>query len=353
MSKIHHALSDESSSTDFHRLNFVISAPRGGAISFCKRMHELGELGLPHTHLPIRGLSDTLQRIGSSLDLYNVDDGLVRALSSIIYGGFSTNQLEAAHQDINTMYSRDTFGRAYERLLDNSTRHLYDPSFSMALFPDSVFQLEDKFPGAHYIYLFRDPLFYATSILTSIHGLDSLLVWWSIAKEHQPETAFDPLTMWCSINEALLECKKKHCTASSVIILRHPETVDRYSFERIGQVMLSDYTRYTPSSGHTTLTSRLSSPFKRRLTMSTRLRKLIDGASEIVVSPIQAKTSWWLDISLGGDPSANLSHYSNPDEVVHEYWKKLFQDTELIDRCDNLCRLLGFTTLSKRLQKYG
>lgn len=355
MSRTHDALSESapsSFSTDFHRLHFVLSAPRCGAISFCKRMGQLGGIGLPHTHLPFRNQPETLQRLASPLDLYGVDDGLIRALSGVIYGGFETYQLDAAHHDLRVMYSRNAFDGTYERFLRNCNSQLYDPSFSMALYPDVVSQLEAQFPGSQFIYLFRDPFFYASSVLTTIHGLDSLLTWWSIAREEQPDIVLDPLTMWCSINEALLKSKEKHRTASSVRVLRHPDAVSRYSFERISQLVRSDYVNYTPSLNQTTPTKRLSSQIKRRLSMSTRLVELIDIDAERVVSPIQDKTSWWMDITLGGDPSANLSYYSNPYEIIPEYWKQLINDNELTERCDHLCMILGFTPLSTRLKKY-
>ena len=101
-------------------------------------MSQLGQIGLPHTHLPIRSDSKHLKQVNSILDLYSIDDGLIRALSGIIYGGFETYQLEAAHHDLSMMYSRDTFGQVYQRLLANSSCNLYDPSFSLALFPDQI-----------------------------------------------------------------------------------------------------------------------------------------------------------------------------------------------------------------------
>jgi hypothetical protein len=355
MSTIQHTAPDgivTSTSQQFHRLNFVLSAPRGGALSFCRRMNQLGEVGLPHTHLPIRHNSDYLGKVGSHLELFSLDDGLIRALSGIIYGGFQTYQLEAAYNDLSTMYSRQTFGHTYERLLMNTRHNIYDPSFSLSLFPDAISELEYMYPESQYIYIFRDPYFYAPSVLTSIHGLDSLLIWWSIARESQPTITLDPLNMWCMINEALLASKSKHLAARSVRVLRHPESDSRYSFQRIDQMMRSEYAAYTPPARHSAPSRSISSAFRNRLSMSARLGRLIDTDPSNVVSPIQDKTSSWLDITLGGDPSANLPYYSNPGKLIPEYWMKLIDDTDLIERCDNLCSILGFTLLSSRLQKY-
>ncbi len=354
MTTIQRALPHASTSPnpiDFYRLNFVISAPRGGAISFSNRMSQLGQIGLPHTHLPIRSDSKHLKQVNSMLDLYSIDDGLIRALSGIIYGGFETYQIEAAHHDLNMMYSRDTFCQTYERLLSNSNCNLYDPSFSLALFPDHVSQLESQYPGARYIYFFRDPFFYASSILTTIHGLDSLLIWWSIAKQLQPDIALDPLIMWCSINESLLASKEKHHTASSVQVMRHPEAVGRYSFERISQLIRSEYACYSPPLSYSNSSNFVSSSLKRRMSMSTRLSRLTTSKSEAIVSLIKDRTSWWLDITLGGDPSASLPHHSNPAEIVPDYWKQIIHNSELVERCDNLCRILRFKPLSKRLMR--
>ena len=352
MTTIHRPLPHASTSPnpiDFYRLNFVISSPRGGAISFSNRMSQLGQIGLPHTHLPIRSDSKHLKQVNSILDLYSIDDGLIRALSRIIYGGFETYQLEAAHHDLSMMYSRDTFGQVYQRLLANSSCNLYDPSLSLALFPDEIPQLESHYPGARYIYLFRDPYFYASSILTTIHGLDSLLIWWSIAKEFHSDIALDPLIMWCSINESLLVSKDKHRTASSVHVMRHPEATGRYSFERINQFIGSEYASYEPPLTRSSPSTFVTSLFKRRMSMSTRLSNMTSIVSGTTISPIQDKTSWWLDITLGGDPSANLSYHSNPGEIVPDYWKQIMHNSELIDRCDKLCRALRFTPLSTRL----
>lgn len=354
MTTIHHALPrtcTSLASIDWHRLNFVLSAPRGGAISFSNRMNQLDQIGLPHTHLPIRNHSEYLRQVNSMLDLYGVDDGLIRALSGIIYGGFGSYQLEAAHHDLSMMYSRDTFGQTYERFLGNSNCNLYDPSFSLALFPDQVSQLESQYPGARYIYIFRDPFFYASSILTTIHGLDSLLIWWSIAKQLQSDIALDPLIMWCSINESLLVSKEKHHTASSVQVMRHPEAVGRYSFERISQLIRSEYACYTPPLSYSNSSNLISSSLKRRMSMSTRLSRPTTPKSEAIVSLIKDRTSWWLDITLGGDPSVSLSHHSNPAEIVPDYWKQIMHNSELVERCDNLCRTLRFKPLSTRLMR--
>lgn len=337
---------------DFYRLNFVISAPRGGSISFSNRMNQLGQIGLAHTHLPIRSDSVRLKQVNSILDLYSIDDGLLRALSGIIYGGFETYQLEAAHHDLSIMYSRDTFGHVYQRLLANSSCNLYDPSFSLALFPDEIPRLEYHCPGARYIYLFRDPFFYASSILTTIHGLDSLLIWWSIARQSHSDIALDPLMMWCSINESLLLFKEQHRTASSVQVMRHPEAVGRYSFERFNQFIRSEYARYQPSLTSASLGAVMSLSIKRRMSMSTRLSKMSSTKSRAGISPIQGKTSWWLDITLGGDPSANLSHHSNPGQMVPDYWKQVMHNSGLMDRCDKLCKALRFMPLSARLSNF-
>jgi hypothetical protein len=314
-------------------------------------MNQLGEVGLPHTHLPIRHSSDYLGKVASNLDLFSLDDGLIRALSGIIYGGFQTHQLEAAYNDLSTMYSRQTFGHTYERLLMNCSHNIYDPSFSLSLFPGVISHIEDMYPESQYIYIFRDPYFYAHSVLTSIHGLDSLLIWWSIARESQPTITLDPLNMWCMINEALLASKSNHSAARSVRILRHPESDSRYSLQRIDQIMRSEYVTYTPPAKHPAPGRSIRSAFRNRLSMSARLGRMFDTESSNVVSPIQDKTSSWLDITLGGDPSANLPHFSNPGKLIPEYWQKLIGNTDLIERCDNLCSMLGFTLLSSRLQK--
>lgn len=337
--------------SDYDRLAFVLSAPRGGAIAFARRMERLGEIGLPHTHLAIRSNPSNIRRVASRLDLYGVDDGLIRSLSGVIYGGFESYQLESAHHDLAMIYSRGTFGLTYQRLLKNCSQRLYDPSFSLSLFPELIPQLEASYPGSQFIYVFRDPFYYASSVLTSIHGLDSLLVWWSIAREQEPGVPLDPLVMWCSINERLLESEERHSSSDSVRVLRHPESVKRYSFERIYQFYSSEYVGYQPSAAKPSISSRLKAAIERRLYLSRRLGTILDASSERLISVIGDKTPWWRDITLGGDPSVYLPHVSSPHDLVPDYWDYIESDSELIERCNELCGRIGFPSLSGRLSR--
>ena len=336
---------------DYARLAFVISAPRGGAIAFSRRMERLGELGLPHTHLAIRSEPDAARRVTSRLALYGIDDGLIRSLSAVIYGGFEAYQLESAHHDLTMMYSRNSFEHAYQRLLANCTQEIYDPSFSLSLFPELITPLEARYPGSRFIYVFRDPYFYATSVLTSVHGLDSLLVWWSIAREKEPSVPLDPLVMWCNINEGLLESESRHARSGGVRVLRFPESERRLSFERIGQFCSSEYANYPAPGASPCMSSRLKSSIQGRLYLSRQLGRLIDSRTQRLISVIGDRTPWWHDITLGGDPSVYLRHYSSPRDLVPAYWSYIEQNSDTVERCDELCGRIGFPTLSRRLGK--
>ncbi len=337
------------SAAEYHRLTFVISAPRGGALSFCQSMEAMGGIGLPHTHLPLRQQMDDLKPLQSPLDLYGLDDGLVRALAAIIYGGFETYQLEAAYHDLATMYTRRTFSSTYSRFLENTSQRLYDPSFSLGLYPDLIPNVESSFPESQFIYLFRDPFFYAASVLTSIHGLDSLLIWWAMARKKQNDVTLDPLEMWCWINEELLNKIKLHRNPKTLKRMLFPEAVGRYSTERILQFIRSDYANSGVQSKSSTLVSRFAAGVKRRLTMTSRFDQWISHRARPVLSPIRDRTSWWLDITLGGDPSAHIGHHSDPSKQVPDYWRTIQEKPELISRCDELCQNLGFPMLSNRL----
>ncbi len=336
-------------SSDYQRLTFVISAPRGGALTFCRNTERLGHIGLPHTHLPLRGKPQLLKSLQSPLDLYSIDDGLLRALSCVVYGGLEPYQLEAAYHDIGTMYARETFSDTYGRFLAKTTSRIFDPSFSLSLYPDEVLKLQDSFPSSQFIYIFRDPFFYASSILSTIHGLDSLLVWWSIARQSDPDIAMDPLVMWCCINEKLLECKAQLSKETIVSVLNHPESVGRYSFERLLHFMRSDYSSLVPTLAGPSSSRFYKDHAKWRLSMSRTLSSLLPVSSLDYSSPIRGRSSWWLDITLGGDPSASISHCSNPGSLVPEYWEQLVENSELIDRCDHLCHALSFAPISSRL----
>lgn len=337
--------------SDYSRLSFVISAPRGGALTFCNRIGQLGGIGLPHTHLPIRHHTHTLDRIRSPLDLFGLDDGLVRSLSYIIYGGFQAYQLEAAFHDLSTMYSRSTFSLAYSRLLSNTSSHVYDPSFSMSLFPSVIPELWDLFPGSSFIFVFRDPLFFVNSILTSIHGLDSLLLWWILARDNDETVPLDPLFMWCSINEALLDCKAMIPSSVGTRVIRFPESVGRFSISRVYQLLKCPYaTELTRLPKHS-LPSRLAGFLQSRLLMTTSLRQLSSSQS-VRNSPILGTTSWWLDVTQGGDPSAEIPHHSDPLHSAESYWRHAITFPSLIQRCDQICGALSFPLLSRRLRDF-
>jgi len=341
-----------SATPDYQRLTFVIGAPRGGALTFCRNTERLGHIGLPHTHLPLRQQPQLLKSLQSPLDLYSIDDGLLRALSCVVYGGLEAYQLEAAYHDIGTMYARDTFSDTYGRFLAKTSCRIFDPSFSLSLYPDEVPQLQDSFPRSQFLYIFRDPFFYASSILSTIHGLDSLLVWWSIARQSDPDIAMDPLVMWCWINEKLIDSKAKLHKESSVSVLNHPEAVGRYSLEHFLHFIRSDYSSLVPSLAGPSSSRFYKDHAKWRLAMSRTLSNLLPSDSGDYSSPIRGRSSWWLDITLGGDPSANISHCSNPATLVPGYWEHLADNSELIERCDLLCRALSFTPISSRLARH-
>jgi len=331
---------------DFSRLKFVISAPRGGAISFSKRMGYLGGVGLPHTHLPIRDDEDAMEKAESLLDLYNIDDGLVRTLATVVYGGLGSNNIECAYNDIKTMYARKTFGETYSRLLKNTETGIFDPSFSMSLFPDSIGKLEKRYSGSEFIYIFRDPYFYATSVLTSVHGLDSLITWWLIEKEKNPDIELDPLEMWCCINEALLQVRESQANQEKIVTLKHPEATKRWSIEHIHDVLNSNYAKYNG------LDKKIwSLMVSKRMLMSRAMSEIVKKDVSLVKSPIEGVCSWCFDITLGGDPSANLMHIAMMDAGLEKYWEKIqVEKRDLIERSDSLCRRLGFKNLSSRIK---
>lgn len=332
---------------DYGRLSFVISAPRGGALTFCNRIGQLGGIGLPHTHLPIRHLAQNLDRIQSPLDLFGIDDGLVRSLSYIIYGGFQTYQLEAAFHDLKMMYSRGTFMEAYSRLLSNCSSQIYDPSFSVSLFPSVIPELQNIFPGSRFIFIFRDPFFFANSILTSIHGLDSLLIWWSLAKEHDAAVPLDPLFMWCSINESILANKEIMRASVGTRVIRFPESIGRFSFQRVSHLLQTPYAAELTNLPRDNFSKRLAAKLRSRLLMTTSLWQSSSMHSSRT-SPILGKTSWWLDVTQGGDPSAEIPHYSNPLHSIESYWRHITTVPSLVERCDEICRTLSFPLLSRR-----
>ncbi len=334
------------SHVDHGRLNLIVSAPRGGALSLARRMHGCGHVGLPHTHLLARNHHDLMTPLKSPLDLYQLDDGLIRTLSGIIYGGYQPRHLEAACHDLAVLSAQEQFSVVYSRLLSKTDRHIFDPSFSLSLYPELVSEAVHLLPGVNLLFLFRDPFFYAPSVLSSIHGLDSLILWWNLMASSEQLLDLDPLEMWCCLNESLLKLIEDLPPSAHFQLLRFPESVGRYSGSRLSQALFSKFSQvpFQQARNLSTFSCRISAT----LAMTPVFRHWFQP--DMSTSPIDAQSAWWIDLTQGGDPSANIEHFSNPLDQMADYWMALRRKADLLSRCDRLCGILGFPLLSSRFE---
>ena len=182
-------------------LNFIISPPRGGATELAYRLRHCGN-ALPHTHLIARA-SKSPRTLYSPLNLYNVDDGLARSISAYIFESKSIESIRSAYKVIDNLNDSDEILNLYHKLSPSSVP-LYDPSFSLGLYPELLNFLMDKFPRSHTYICHKDPLLFIESILSSIYGLDGLILWHkAYHQEDENFDKFEPILMWIDLEKKI------------------------------------------------------------------------------------------------------------------------------------------------------
>ncbi len=183
------------------RLTFICAVPRSGAIALSKLL-DRRSISLPHTHIIAR-VSDNPISLSSPLSLYSKDDGLIRTISAHIFQSNTLNSIQASIDLIESLATRLDMLSLYDRFLPNSTS-IFDPSSSLGLHPELLNDIDTYFYAPQIIHCLRHPLSFCNSILTSIHGLDSLLKWYEIYSEDNPSLVLDPLNMWSHLNKGII-----------------------------------------------------------------------------------------------------------------------------------------------------
>jgi len=182
-------------------INFIISPPRGGAIELAYQLRFCG-VTLPHTHLIAR--SAQFDRIiHSPLNLYNPNDGLARSICTFLFESKSIESIHAAYKLIKDLKDSDEIIQLYYKLCP-TTSPLYDPSFSLGLYPDLIQYIVNKLPRSNIYVCHKDPLLFIDSILTSIYGLDGLVLWHKAYRSNDEEFEdFEPILMWLDLEKKI------------------------------------------------------------------------------------------------------------------------------------------------------
>ena len=184
-------------------INFIISPPRGGAIEFAYQLRFCG-IALPHTHLIARS-AQVKRIIHSPLNLYNTNDGLARSICTFLFESKSIESIHAAYKLIKELKDPDEVIQLYRKLCP-STSPLYDPSFSLGLYPELIQYIVNKLPRSYIYVCHKDPLLFIDSILTSIYGLDSLILWHKAYRSDDDEFEdFEPILMWLDLEKKIAD----------------------------------------------------------------------------------------------------------------------------------------------------